>query len=120
MIWSIIIILIIFILFLINSKIEHIKLRNNSKKISAEVVEYRKEKGPFRNDYTLLNYPYVKIELDDGEYTIRKLRYASNANKPFKIGEKIFVFWNISDLLYWNAYDRGLYKYLPESWKIIK
>ena len=118
MIWSIPIILIIIVLFLTNSKIEHIKLRIDSKKISAEVVEYRKEKGPMRNDYTLLNYPYVKIDLDDGDFIIRKLRYASNSNKPFKIGEKIFVFWYISDLLYWNAYDKGLYKYLPGSWKL--
>jgi hypothetical protein len=120
MIWSILIILIIVILFSASSKIEHIKLRNSSKKISAEVVEYRKEKGLMRNDYTLLNYPYVKIELDDGDYTIRKLRYANSSNKPFKIGEKIFVFWYVSHLLYWNAYDRGLYKYLPESWNLKK
>ncbi|WP_348739208.1 hypothetical protein [Tenacibaculum sp. 190524A02b] len=95
-------------------------MRNNSKKIYAEVVEYRKEKGSMRNDYTLLNYPYVKIETEKGEYIVVKLRFADNSSKPFKIGEKIVVFWYMDDLLYWNAYDNGLYKYLPESWKIIK
>ncbi len=55
MIWSIPITLILILLFLTISKIGHIKLRNNSKKINAEVIEYRKEKGPMRNDYTLLN-----------------------------------------------------------------
>ena len=120
MIWSIFFAIIIIILFFTNSKIEHIKLRNKSKKINAEVIEYRREKGAMRNDYTLLNYPYVRIETEKNEHILVKLRFANNSSKPFKIGKKIFVFWNTSDLLYWNAYDKGLYKYLPESWKILK
>tara|TARA_R110002167_G_scaffold351737_1_gene564356 strand:+ start:4658 stop:5020 length:363 start_codon:yes stop_codon:yes gene_type:complete len=120
MIWTLLIIFIIIFLFLTNSKIEHRKLRNSSKKIHAEVAEYRREKGPMRNDYTFLNYPYVRIETKKDEYILVKLSFANNANKPFYIGEKISVFWNNDYLLYWNAYENGLYKYLPESWKLIK
>ena len=119
MLWSAIVLLILVILIFSNSKIKYIKLRNESKKINAEVVEYRKEKTSMRNDYTLLNYPYVKLELDNEEYIIIKLKYANSATKPFKIGEKISVFWYNNDLLFWHAYDKGLYKYLPSSWKII-
>lgn len=119
MIWSMpIIFLVAILLLLMHDKIKYIKLRNKAKKVSAEVVEYKKERGPFRNDFTLLNYPYVKIETEKDKHIIVKLRFANNWNKPFKIGEKIPVFWNESDLFYWNAYDRGLYKYLPESWRI--
>ena len=76
-----------FILFLIHSKIKFLELRGGSKKRKAIVVEYRKEKGSMRNDYTLLNYPYVRIFSDDAYYVKQKLRYANNWNKPFEIGQ---------------------------------
>ncbi len=115
-IWGVILIGIGFLIYLTHSKIQFIKQRSNSLKIKAEVVEYRREKGPMRNNYTLLNYPYVKIDLNSGDYTVRKLRYADSSSKPFKIGESVYVFWNENDLLYWNTFDRGLKKYLPEKW----
>ena len=117
MLWSIPLFLILTLLFITNSKIKYTKMRNNSEKIYAEVIEYKREKGPMRNDYTLLNYPYVRIDLKEGGYIVRKLRYANNYNEPFKIGEKISVFWNDDYLLYWNTYDKGFYKYFPENWK---
>ncbi|MEW7280054.1 hypothetical protein ABW636_15780 [Aquimarina sp. 2201CG1-2-11] len=92
------------------------KIRSGAEKIEAEVIKYVKEKGPMRNDYTRLYYPYVKIDLENDEYAIRKLRYADSSSKPFKIGEKIHVFWYNNDLLYWDTYNRGLYKLLPEKW----
>ena len=106
------------IFYLTYTKIEFIKIRTDSKKISAEVIEYRREKGPMRNDYTKLDYPYVKI-LDNNEYTIKKLKYATSGNRPFEIGQKIDVFWYGNDLLYWNAYDNGINKYLPNKWNFI-
>ncbi len=119
MIWSLLIIFIIAFLILTNTKIEHLKARNKSKKIIAEVGEYRKEKGPMRNDFTLLNYPYVWIEVKNDEYKLFKLNYANNGTKPFYIGEKIPVFWQNDLLIYWDVYDKGIYKYLPKSWKIL-
>ena len=103
------------LIFLMHTKIEFIRNRNGCEKISAEVIEYRKEKSPMRNDYTLLEYPYVRI-CDGDEYILRKLRYANNWQKPFKIGERIDVFWLGNDLLYWNAFDKGIYTFLPEKW----
>lgn len=120
MIWTILVILIILFLLFTNSKIEHTRNRNNSRRIHAEVAEFRREKGPKRNDFTLLEYPYVRIETKKDAYILVKLRYANNANRPFYIGEKISVFWHNDYLLYWNAYENGIYKYLPETWKIIK
>ena len=120
MIWTILIILIVLFLLFTNSKIEYIRSRNNSKRIHAEVAEFRREQGPKRNDFTLLNYPYVRIETKKDTSILVKLRYANNANRPFYIGEKIAVFWHNGYLLYWNAYDKGFFKYLPETWKIIK
>lgn len=110
----------VFIIFVVltNSKIDHLEMRSSSKKIKVEVVEYRKEKGPMRNDYTMLDYPYVKIDLDN-DYMISKLKYANSFSKAFTIGDQIDVFWYGSDLLYWNAYDEGLYKYLPQKWNIL-
>lgn len=113
--YSVLLIFIIILLFTIYNKVSYIKIRTNSKKVRATVIEYRKEKSPSRNDYTLLNYPYVKIDLDTGEYIIQKLRYADNYSFPFIIGQQIHVFWDGDKLLYWNAYDRGIYKYLPEK-----
>jgi hypothetical protein len=85
------------------------KVEKKSKKISAKVVEYRKERAPRRNYYILLNYPYVKINLENGEYIICKLRYANNLTKSFKIREKVDVFWTINDLLYWDAFNKRIY-----------
>ena len=118
-IWSFVIIGIGILIYMIHTKIQFVKLRSSALKIKAEVVEYRQEKGPMRNDYTKLNYPYVKIDLENGDYTIRRLRYADNISKPFKIGEVIYVFWYNNDLLYWNTYDRGWKKYLPEKWNFL-
>ena len=73
-----------------------------------------------RNDYTLLNYPYVRVDLKEGGYVVRKLSYANNYSEPFEIGEQISVFWNDDYLLYWNTYDRGFYKYFPENWRFKK
>jgi len=118
MIGTVIFIFILVFVALTNSKIRLIKKRNNSEKIEAEVVEYRREKSSMRNDYTLLNYPYVKIKTENGESILTKLSHADNYSKPFEIGEKIPVFWYSDKLLYWNVYDKGIYKYLPESWSI--
>ena len=107
--------LVIILVYLIYSKISFIKIRNGSKKISAVIAEYRKEKGPMRNDYTLLNYPYVRIEVNYQDFILAKLNYADNWRHNFHIGEKIDVFWNEDKLLYWSAYDNGIYKYLPNK-----
>lgn len=117
--WILILTIFGFFFFLTHTKIEFINIRTGSKKISAEVVEYNKEKGAMRNDYTELDYPYVKIDLENEEYIIRKLKYANNWKKPFEIGQKIDVFWYENDLLYWNAYDNGINKYLPNKWNFL-
>ena len=57
------IIIIIFLLFISNDKIQFLKARTLAEKISATVIEYRLEKGSLRNDYTKLDYPYVKLDL---------------------------------------------------------
>lgn len=111
--------LLIIFLLLIKGKVTYLESRSGATKIRAELYEYRKEKGPMRNDYTLLDYPYVKIQLDDGDYVIKKLKYANSLGKNFEIGEKIDVFWYGNDLLYWNAYDNGIYRYIPSSWKFL-
>jgi len=107
----------IFIFFhFTNEKIEYYETRSKSKQLSVIVAEYRKERVSIRNDFTELEYPYVRIDLDDGEFILRKLSHANSFGKSFKIGQRIDVFWYGSDLLLWNAYDNGLYKYLPNKW----
>ena len=118
-IFSACLVLIAILFFMTYHKIEFMKIRSTSKKISAVVIEYKKEKGPMRNDYTPLNYPYVKLDSDNNNLIV-KLRYANNLFEPFDIDEKIAVFWHEDDLLYWDAYNRGLNKYLPEKWNFIK
>ena len=116
-----VIIVFVALLFLMNSKIKFVNLRNDSKKISAEVVEYRRERNTsIRNDYTMVNYPYVRIEVGHNETIIVKLRYAGNSNNLFWIGEKINVFWHEEKLLYWDTYNKGFYKYFPEKWSFYK
>ena len=104
------------VVIMIQSKINFIKSRNSSEKILAEVVEYRTEKGPMRNDYSQMEYPYVRIDLESDEYILQKLRYANNISRSFKKGQQIHVFWNGNDLLYWDSYNKGFFKHLPEKW----
>jgi hypothetical protein len=111
MICGLLIILILLYLVLWNSKVKFLKMREASKPITAKVIQYRNEKGPMRNDYTPLPYPYVSI--NDNTSELRKLKYASSNSKPFKINDEIIVFWFSGTLYYWDAFDRGVYKYLP-------
>lgn len=109
--------ILIILLFRTKSKIEFLSQRNKSKMIEAEVVEYRKEKVPFRNNFARIDYPFVKIltsEIGDGR--IYKLRYADSWNRTFKIGEHIQVFWLNGELMYWNAMDKGIDRILPQKW----
>ena len=101
------------------SKIRFLWLREGASKIKAQVIEYRKAKGPMRNDYTLLDYPYVKI-LTEGpdKDKVRRLKYTDSWRRPFKIGEVVDVFWSGDELLYWHAMENGLTKYLPSKWTL--
>ncbi|MNK30389.1 hypothetical protein D3C87_488060 [compost metagenome] len=108
--------ILLFLLLMTNTKIQFVKARTLAKKISATVIEYRLEKGPLRNDYTKLDYPYLKLDLPNTEDKEVKLHYANSLKKPFKIGEKIDVFWLENKLVYWNAYDNGFSKFLPKTW----
>ncbi len=81
----------------------------------GEVIEYRDNKVPIRNDFTQIPYPYVKIQNELNDAKLIKLKYANNIIKPFKIGEKVEVFWYGGELYFWNAYDRGILKFLPKK-----
>ncbi|MDC8005668.1 hypothetical protein POV27_16540 [Aureisphaera galaxeae] len=99
-----------------DKKIEFIKERKKSKRIKARFVRYHKgkiERGLYKDlDF---EFPYVRIGNDD-ESALCKLNFGSQIAKIFKTGEEIDAFWSGNDLMYWNTYDRGLYKYLPEKW----
>lgn len=118
MILSLLIFVILLLGILMNSKLNFMTLRNGSEKLTARVVEYRSEKGPIRNDYTKLDYPYVEIEGFPDR--LIRLKYAKSASRPFPLGQEIKVFWSFGILYYWNAYEKGFYKYLPENLKFRK
>jgi hypothetical protein len=85
--------------------------------LEAEVIEYRKEKVNIRNDYTRIYYPYARILNDEQHFGKNMLvRYANSWYKPFKIEERINVFWNNGELFYWNAMDHGIDSILPNKW----
>lgn len=99
------------------AKIDFYKLRNASNMLEAEVIEYRKEKVNIRNDYTRIYYPYARILNDEQHFDKNiRVRYANSWYKPFKIGERINVFWNNGELFYWNAMDHGINSILPNKW----
>lgn len=100
------------------SKISFLKVRDKSEKLTAVVVEYRKAKVPIRNDYSKMDYPFVRILSEGAPDELVQLRYASSWQKYFAIGEKVEVFWYLDRLCYWHAMDNGLNKYLPESWNV--
>lgn len=107
--------LLITTLLLIRSKVAFMRSRARAGKLRARVVEYRRDKVPIRNDFTKIDYPYV-ILLSDNTRTALKLRYASSWKRDFDIGEEIDVFYHAGELLYWHAYDKGIYRYLPSTW----
>ncbi|ALI98313.1 hypothetical protein [Rufibacter tibetensis] len=88
------------------------KIRSSSEILQAEVIEFRWERGPFRNDYTKLCYSYVRI-LQERNVGLVKLKYANNKSEPFEIGEVIDVFWHNNSLLYYRAFDTGWMKFIP-------
>lgn len=88
-------------------------MRAGKEKLKAEVVEYRNEKSPMRNDYTQIPYPYVRIRTDRQGEKLVKLKYANSLYKPFKIGEEVEVFWYAGVLYFWHTYDKGITKFLP-------
>ncbi|MEM6299224.1 MAG: hypothetical protein AAF740_11115 [Bacteroidota bacterium] len=100
----------IYIISLWIGKVDFYSKRKHSEMLWAEVVEYRMIKSPIRGDYNKLPYAFVKIK---GADNLVKLKYATSAGEPFKIGEKVKVFWHKGILMYWDAFDRGISKYLP-------
>ncbi len=111
--WIVIALIIAFGLSLMVYNKKHFyKIRSSSEILQAEVIEFRWEKGPIRNDYTKLCYPYVRI-LQGGNTSLIKLRFANNSSAPFEIGEVIDVFWHDNTLLYYHACDNGLMKFIP-------
>ena len=114
MIWSIFILVILFILFHWYSKVKFCERKHEKEFFIAEVIEYRNEKISIRNDYTKIPYPYVRTNKDNPSLT--RVKYAKSGSLPFEIGENIDVFWEGDVLYYWSAYDIGLYKFLPSKW----
>jgi hypothetical protein len=114
MLWTVLTLLTLFILFEWKNKIDFYKSRVGKERLKAIVVEYRKEKGPMRNDYTMIPYPYVIIDGDVSK--LIRLKYASSVSKPFPIGEEVEVFFQAGILYYWGAYEKGLSKFLPSKW----
>ncbi|UTW64495.1 hypothetical protein KFE98_10265 [bacterium SCSIO 12741] len=103
---------IMYLLFLIYEKHRFLKLRNKSEKKFAIVKEYRKEKAQLRNNYSQLDYPYIKVEKIGNDELVR-LRYANSLYRYFKIGEVVEVFYMNGNWLYWSTPEKGINKYLP-------
>lgn len=93
-------------------------MREGCSPINAKVIEYRNEKGPMRNDFTKLPYPYVAI--NDDMSRLFKVKYASSGSHPFKINQHIKVFWFSGTLYYWETFDGSFYKYVPEKYSLKK
>lgn len=113
----ILIFILLFGVYFTYEKVRYLKIKKESKKLSAKIILYKKEKGRMRNNYTKLYFPYVEITNSE---TIIKLHSANSATKDFKIGEIVDVFWYKNELLLWNEYERGFYKYLPSKLPFIK
>ena len=113
-----IVLVVILFLILTREKVNFLKDRAQSKKLTARVVEYRSERIS-KADSKKESYPYVFIENDTT--ILRKLKYKSLiiGGKYLKKGEYVPVFWNGLDLMYWDAYDVGINKYIPGSWNFI-
>lgn len=110
MIWTLLTILLILFIIQWKSKIDFTAMKKGKTPIKATVIEYRKRKSPMRNDYSKIPYPYVQIQHRYKNLT--KLKYANSLFKPFKISEEVEVFLYNGTLYYWNAYDKGILKYL--------
>ena len=103
-------------LILTREKVNFIKDRNQSKKLTAKVIEYRHEK--ISKGDKMARYPYVKIGDDDT--ILRRLKYQpSIIGRYLQVGNHIPVFWNGLDLMYWGEFDIGILKYFPKNWNFI-
>lgn len=99
-------------------KVAFAEMKKGKTPRKAKVLFYKKEQVPFRNDFTKIPYPYVELEGDESRPT--RLKYAKSGHKPFKVGSYIDVFFYGGTLYYWHAYDKGLLKLFPSSWKFWK
>ena len=90
----------------------HLKRRESKTPIRVTVKKYKfvtteVEHNHWHSEGT------VFVEFPEGTIS-EKLNCGSMFNpKPFKIGEEIDVYWYASELYYWNAYERGLFRLLP-------
>ncbi len=100
-----------------NKKVTFYNDRNGKKKIIGEFIKYEfVTRKVMRNEYHTSIYPFVKINLENGESGTFKLNFNNELAKSFKKGEKIELFWCNNELLYWKAYEVGILKYLPKKW----
>lgn len=79
--------------------------RNQSEKLTAVVVEYRREKiKSMRTNFSKLDYPYARILEEESDRLIC-LHHASSGGRHFEIGEEVEVFWYDGKLVYWYTYS---------------
>lgn len=97
-------------------KIEHLKIRKDKTSIPAVVYEFKTEtKKVSRNHSQIGRYANVKV-LDENE-RITRLHYPITFIFPdIQINENIETFWYAGELQLWNAYQDGIFKYLPSKW----
>ncbi|PWG04033.1 hypothetical protein [Polaribacter aquimarinus] len=100
-----------------NKKVIFYKDRNGKEKIIGEFIKYESvTEKVLRNENHTSFYPFVKINLENGESGVFKLNFRNQLGKSFNKGEKIELFWCNNELLYWKAYEVGILKYLPKKW----
>ncbi|MFK8059881.1 MAG: hypothetical protein AB8B78_07300 [Polaribacter sp.] len=100
-----------------NKKITFYKNRNGKEKVVGEFLKYKSvTEKVLRNEYHTSIYPFVKINQGTENVGIFRLNFKNKLRKSFRKGEKIELFWCNNQLLYWNAYEIGILKFIPKKW----
>ena len=105
------------IIYFWNKKVTFYQDRNGKEKIVGEFVKYESVTVKvLRNEYHTSTYPFVKIKQGNKDVGIFKLDFKNEIAKSFRKGEKVELFWCYNELLYWNTYEIGIFKFLPKKW----
>lgn len=95
-------------------KFQHRRRKKGKTPINAKVKEYKTITTEVsRNHWHSERSIIVELPLD-GYTVLRKLQYDFLIfTKPFRVNQRIKVFWDSGQVFYWDHYENGIFQILP-------
>lgn len=99
--------------YLVSLKMQHLRRKKGKKPIDAIVKKYKVVSTEISRMHWHSEWS-IFVEVASGEKLIHQKmhHHILMYSKPFEIDEVVKVFWYAGQVYYWNAYEKGLFRFL--------